>query len=78
LADRCRQLRVDNFGPIDTGTVRIVLSRAIPERSESITTSCPRSASAASISTAANSAPPAEFVVIALTIFNPCPSFIPG
>ena len=38
-----------------------------------MTTSWPRSASASSISTAANSAPPAELVVIALTIFNSAP-----
>jgi len=53
------------------GATRTWRSRAIVGWSVSSTDSCPRPARAASISTAANSAPPCEPVVITETIFMP-------
>ena len=63
------QLPVESFGPIAIGRTVTSVSRPIPGMSVSITVSWPRWRSASSISTAANSAPPLESVVITLTIF---------
>ncbi len=64
------QLPVDSFGPSETGLTRTSVSRAKAGMSVSITVSWPLLRRASSISTAANSAPPLESLVITLTIFT--------